>query len=88
MTIVTSVSSGVTSTKMKTFISNKEMMTIVTTVSSSETMITLKTTISNRETIAGNKTYQPHRLLLRLVSSCWINILLYQAEGHVTFTYC
>ena len=53
MTIVTSVSSGVTSTKMKTFISNKEMMTIVTTVSSSETMMTLKTIISNREITAG-----------------------------------
>ena len=53
MTIMTSVSSGVTSTKMKTFISNKEMMTIVTTVSSSETMMTLKTIISNREITAG-----------------------------------
>ena len=57
MIIVTSVSSGVTKTKMKTMISNNEM-TIVTTVSRSETMMALKTIISNRKmmtimTIAG-----------------------------------
>ena len=59
MTIATSVSSSVASTKMKTMISNKEMMTIVTTVSSRETMTTLTTIISSWEmftitTIAGN----------------------------------